>query len=82
MILSVAHIHPFPTTPWGIGTIVVSDVFFYVAEGNFPSIECEYTVNDFDDYEQQIRGCNKMQSLTLEGGVLCYDQIIYDDQCV
>ena len=57
-------------------------MFYYVAEGNSLNIECEYTVKDFDDYEQQIRGCNKMQSLTLEGGVLCYDQIIYDGQCV
>ncbi|CAI8013442.1 hypothetical protein GBAR_LOCUS8518, partial [Geodia barretti] len=51
-----------------------------LANGNFPSIECEYTAEDFDDYEQQIRGCNKMQSVTIEEGeTLCYDQIIYDD---
>jgi hypothetical protein len=51
-----------------------------LANGNFPSIECEYTAEDFDDYEQQIRGCNKMQWVTIEEGeTFCYDQIIYDD---
>ena len=50
------------------------------ADGNFPSLECEYTAEGFDDYEQQIRGCNKMQSVTMEQGeTLCYDQIVYDD---
>ena len=50
------------------------------AGGNFPSLECEFTAEDFDDYEQQIRGCNKMQSVTMEQGeTLCYDQIVYDD---
>ena len=81
-----SYIHSSPHMSQGDaleGTIAVSDVFYYVAEGNFPSIECEYTVKDFDDYEQQIRGCNRMQSLTLEeGDTVCYNQIIYDDQRV
>ena len=50
------------------------------ADGNFPGIEFEYARGVFDDYEQQIRGFNKMQMKSLQqGATICYDQLIYDD---
>ena len=37
-------------------------------------------MDDFEDYEQQIHGCNKMQYLAIAGGqTVCYHQRVYDD---
>ena len=47
----------------------MSGVFYNVAEDDFPIIQCEYTVKDFDDYEQQIRQilpANKTNSIQRE----------------
>ena len=56
---------------------------FVALDGNHPTIGCEYITKDYDDYEEQIRGCNKLLSSPLrEGDTVCYDQIIYDDHRV
>ena len=54
---------------------------YIAADGNFPTIDCEYIVEDHHDFEKQVRGCNEMQSKPLrEGETVCYDQIVYDDE--
>ena len=49
-------------------------------DGTNPTMDCEYRMRDYDDYEQQIRGCNRMLSSPLrEGETVCYEQVVYDD---
>ena len=52
----------------------------HCVDGTFPSIICEYEEEEFDDYEQQILGCNRLQYAIIEQNErVCYNQIIYSD---
>ena len=49
-------------------------------DGSFPTIECDYDEQTYDDYLQQIKGCNKLRDMRIDqDSTKCFNQSIIDD---